>query len=116
MYKSKNILESFRYAFGGLKFAFFNEKNFKIHFLATFIVIISGLFFHLTPVRWVLLFLQIALVISAELINSAFERTVDLIVAEYNIEAKRIKDMSAAAVLVASIFAVINGILIFFVN
>ncbi len=115
MYKSKNLLESFRHAFSGMTFAFKNEKNFKIHFLAMITVIVLGLFFKLSAIRWVLLFLQIGMVISVEVINSAFERTVDLIVQDYNIEAKRIKDMAAGAVLVVSIVAVINGFLIFLI-
>ncbi|MDD4343487.1 MAG: diacylglycerol kinase family protein [Eubacteriales bacterium] len=116
MYKSKNLFESFKHAFSGMTFAFRNEKNFKIHFMAMIIAISLGLLFKLSTVRWVLLFLQIGMVISVEVINSAFERTVDLIVQDYNIEAKRIKDMAAGAVLVVSIVAVINGVLIFLIK
>ncbi len=115
MYKSKNLLESFKHAFSGMGFAFSKEKNFKIHFMAMVVVIIAGFVFKISTVRWILLFLQIGLVISVEVINSAFERTVDLITLDYNIEAKRIKDMAAGAVLVVSIVAVINGILIFLI-
>ncbi|NCC80935.1 MAG: diacylglycerol kinase family protein [Clostridia bacterium] len=116
MYKSKNLFESFKHAFSGMTFAFRNEKNFKIHFMAMIIAISLGLLFKLSTVRWILLFLQIGMVISVEVINSAFERTVDLIVQDYNIEAKRIKDMAAGAVLVVSIVAVINGVLIFLIK
>jgi len=116
MYKSKNLLESFKHAFSGMFFAFSNEKNFKIHFMAMILVIVLGFVVKLSPVRWVLLFLQIGMVISVEVINSAFERTVDLIVQDYNIEAKRIKDMAAGAVLVVSIVAIINGVLIFLIK
>lgn len=115
MYKSKNLLESFKHAFSGMGFAFSKEKNFKIHFMAMILAIAVGFFLKISTVRWVLLFLQIGLVISVEVINSAFERTVDLITKDYNIEAKRIKDMAAGAVLVVSIVAVINGILIFLI-
>lgn len=115
MYKSKNLLESFKHAFSGMAFAFGHEKNFKIHFMAMIAAIAAGFFFKITTVRWILLFLQIGMVISVEVINSAFERTVDLIILDYNIEAKRIKDMAAGAVLVVSIVAVINGVLIFLI-
>lgn len=113
MFKSKNLFESFKHAFAGMTFAFKSEKNFKIHFMAMILALGAGFFFKLTPVRWALLILQIAAVLSVEVINSALERTVDLITQEYNIEAKRIKDMSAGAVLVVSIAAFINAFLIF---
>ncbi len=116
MYKSKNLFESLKHAFSGMTFAFRNEKNFKIHFIAMITAIFLGVIFKLSAVRWVLLFLQIGMVISVEVINSAFERTVDLIVQDYNIEAKRIKDMAAGAVLVVSIAALINGVLIFLIK
>lgn len=114
MFKSKNLIESFKHAFAGMTFAFRSEKNFKIHFLAMILALGAALVFKLSAVRWVLLILQIAAVLSIEVMNSAIERTVDLITQEYNLEAKRIKDMSAGAVLVVSIAALINGFLIFF--
>ncbi len=116
MYKSKSLIHSFKHAFSGMAFAFFHEKNFKIHLTATVLVIGLGLYVNLSALRWVLLLLQIALVLSVEMINSAFERTVDMIISEYHTEAKRIKDMAAGAVLVVSLTAVINGFLIFFVR
>lgn len=116
MQKSQNIPESFRHALRGIAFAFAGEKNFKVHTAAALIAIALGFYFQLSAVRWALLLLQIAMVITVELINSAFERTVDMIVQEYHIEAKRIKDMAAGAVLVISMTAVINGLLIFFVR
>lgn len=59
-----------------------------------------------------MIILMIALVIAFEFINSAVETITDKISPEYSLEAKKIKDYAAAAVLVISIAAAISGIII----
>ncbi|GIP20529.1 hypothetical protein J22TS3_08040 [Paenibacillus sp. J22TS3] len=74
----------------------------------------AAAFFHLSAVKWAILLLTIAVVIAAELINTAVESVVDLTSPEQHPLAKAAKDTAAGAVLVCAIFAVIIGIVLFY--
>jgi diacylglycerol kinase len=70
----------------------------------------GGIVLRLPAAAWAVLFLTIALVVAAELVNSAVESVVDLVSPEDHPLAKRAKDVAAAAVLVAVAGAVAVGI------
>ena len=108
----KRLINSFKYAFDGLKYAFIYEQNLTVHILATFIVIILGFMFKISIFEWLVLFLIIGLVIATELINTSIEATIDLITNEINPLAKVAKDTAASAVLVFGLTALIVGALI----
>lgn len=109
----KRLINSFKYAFDGLKYAFLYEQNLTVHVLATIIVIIMGFIFKISVFEWLVLFLIIGLVIATELINTSIEATIDLITDEINPLAKVAKDTAASAVLVFGLTALIVGALIF---
>ena len=109
----KRLINSFKYAFDGLKYAFIYEQNLTVHILATIIVIIFGFLFKISIFEWLVLFLIIGLVIATELINTSIEATIDLITDEINPLAKIAKDTAASAVLVFGLTALIIGALIF---
>lgn len=109
----KKIINSFKYAIEGFISSFKTERNMKIHVLAMIIVIILGFILKLTKIEWCICIILVVLVISAELFNTAIETIVDMISPEKNEKAKLAKDISAAAVLILAIGAVIVGILIF---
>ena len=111
--KTKKIINSFKYAFNGIKISFKTERNMKIHILATILVVILGIILKINKTEWSLCTFAVVLVISAELFNTAIETTVDLITQEKNEKAKIIKDISAGAVLVTAIGAAIIGLIIF---
>lgn len=111
--KIKNMLNSFKYAFTGIKGAFQSERNMKIHVAAMILVIILGLVLKLTIVEWIICFICFAMVISAELFNTAIELTVDLAMPKKNENAKKAKDIAAGGVLLCAIASLIIGILIF---
>jgi undecaprenol kinase len=75
-------------------------------------VVVAGLVLRLPAAAWAIVFLAIALVVAAELLNSAVEAVVDLVSPEDHPLAKRAKDVAAAAVLVAVGGAVAAGICI----
>jgi rRNA maturation RNase YbeY len=106
------LLRSFRYAFAGLGYTLRTQRNARIHLLATVAVIALGLWLRLDAIRWTVLTLTIALVFFAELVNTVAEAVVDLITDEYHPRAKMVKDVSAGAVLVAALAAVVVGLLI----
>ncbi len=109
----KKLINSFRYAIEGLISSFKTERNMKIHILAMIIVIALGLIVRLNKIDWYICIILIVLVISSELFNTAIETIVDMISPEKNEKAKLVKDISAAAVLVLAIGAVIIGLMVF---
>ena len=66
----------------------------------------------LDAVRWAVLVLTISLVFFAEMVNTVVEAIVDLVTPEYHPLAKVAKDVSAGAVLVTAMAAVVVGLLI----
>ena len=77
------------------------------------VVISLGLFFDVTLHEWLWLSLAIALVFISEIFNTAIERTIDLATSEKHPLAKHAKDLGAAATLVAAIFAISVGLIVF---
>ncbi len=109
------ILKKFIYAFRGLVYAIKEEKSLVIHFIVSIIVLsIAGIINkQMKTIDWIILVIVIFLVIGVELINTAIENIVDMISFKYNFNARKIKDISAAASLVFSLMSVIVGLLIF---
>lgn len=110
----RKLLDSFNYAFEGIIYALKTQRNMKIHFIVTVIVLVASLFFNFSKVEIILLLLTITLVLIAEMINTSIESTIDLITDQYNIFAKIAKNVAAGAVLIAALNAVVVAYLIFF--
>lgn len=106
-------LKSFKYAFNGLKILFKNEHNARIHLLAAICVVILGVVFQISSYAWIAVALAIGLVFITEIINSAIEYLADFVSPTYHELIKKVKDLAAAAVLVAAITALIIGLLVF---
>ena len=106
-------LASFRYAFNGLKILIKEEHNARIHLFAAICVLIAGVVFHISKIEWLAVIFCIGWVITLELMNSVIENTADLISEEKNEKIKKIKDLSAGAVLIAAIISAIIGLIIF---
>lgn len=90
-----------------------NEKNFRIQFVIALIAIAGGIFLSINPYEWIGVLFCIALVLSLEMINSSIERICNFICPSTNVEIKKIKDMSAGAVLLAACISLIIGCIIF---
>ncbi|MCP8616897.1 diacylglycerol kinase family protein [Salirhabdus salicampi] len=112
MEKNKGI--GFTFALKGLLFVFREERNFKIHVTIALVAIVMSILLPLTLIEWLFICSVIFLVLVAEVLNSALEALVDYIFPEYHPVAGKVKDMSAGAVLLSSIFAFIVGVMIFF--
>ncbi len=105
-----DLAAAFRYAFAGLGAAWRTERNLRIHAAVAGAVVVAGTVLRLPPAAWAIVFLTIALVVTAELLNAAIEAVVDLVSPEDHPLAKRAKDVAAAGVLVAVAAAVAVGI------
>lgn len=113
MFNLSKFNNSFKYALEGLSFAISENQNIKIHIIIGILVLIFGLILGLTRYEIFGVSVLIVLVISAEMINSAIEEVVNLLVNEHRQEAKTAKDVSAGMVLLVSAFALVVGLFIF---
>ncbi len=111
--KSKNLIDSFKYAGQGLKTVFSSERNFRIHCAAVVIVVALCIICRLSFLECAVVFLASGFVLVAELANTAIEKMVDMITQEYSEEAKAVKDIAAGVVLIAAAIAVFVGIFVF---
>ncbi len=109
----KKLLRSFGYAFKGIGYAAKTQLNFRVHLVATFIAVFLGFTLHISVNEWQWIILCVALVLTAELFNTAIEFLTDLVSPEYNKLAGHVKDISAGAVLTTAIFALATGLIIF---
>lgn len=109
----KRLVRSFRYAARGFWYVFKHEQNVRLHLVASFLVIILMIYFQVTLWQAIILLLVMIMVLILELINTIFERMTDILRPRIHYYVEVIKDIMAAAVLVASIGAVIIGILVF---
>lgn len=107
-----SLYRSFQFAFKGIIKAF-SERNFKIHLILTVLVVVLGFLFRISFLEWISVCLCIALVLSLELINTSIEKTIDLLHPDFNEKAGDIKDIAAAAVLIAAIISLIVAGIIF---
>ena len=107
-----SLLKSFRYAFRGLLFLF-SERNFRIHILATILVVLFGFIFQIEKEEWFIVLILIGVVMGFEAINTCLEAICDFISPNFDERIKKIKDMAAAAVLIVAIVAAIIGIILF---
>ncbi len=106
-------INSFSYSFQGIRTLFKYEHNAWIHACATLIVLILGGYFKLSISEWCWITLAIGIVFIAEMMNTAIEYLTDFISPEIHPLAKKIKDVSSGAVLIAALVSLLIGLLIF---
>lgn len=109
----KRFIDSFKYCFEGIRYAFYNEINIFVMIIVAIIAIILGLVLELSYLECLTVILLIGTILSLELVNTAIEAVVDLTTNEKNPKAKVAKDCASGAVGIMSIFAVLIGIMIY---
>jgi diacylglycerol kinase len=113
-FKSKSFLHSLGYAVNGIKTVLQTEPNFRTHAVLTGLVVVAGIFFHVTPTEWGLLILCSTLMLVVEALNTAVEYMVDIWADGYYSErAKLVKDIAAGACLMTALGTSITGLVIF---
>ena len=110
---NSNIFTSFKYAIDGLKTAVKKEPNFRIHLLIATATLITAYILRFTTIEWLLISFTITLVLLLELVNTTLESIVDLVSPKISDKARIAKDVSAAAVFLSALFAVIVGLTLF---
>lgn len=112
-FSSKRRLQSFSYAFNGLKILFKEEHNARIHLVITIAVIAAGIFFRISPIEWIVVCALISLVLAMEIVNSAIENLCDYVNPKHSESIKKTKDLAAAAVLIVAIASATAGFILF---
>ncbi len=103
MFNFKKIIKSFKNAFYGLKIAFFSERNFRIMLGLVFVSFFLIYFFELDYIKSAIIIFAGVLMLVVELINTAFEKSLDLITKHHDDNIRYIKDIMAGAALMVSL-------------
>lgn len=107
------ILKSFRDAFNGIGILIRTERNFQIHLVAFVLAMGGGLYFNIQLREFGTILLVSALMFSVEGVNTAIEKLCDEVTEERKESIRVVKDISAGAVLIVAIFALVIGASIF---
>ena len=111
--KSKSFLDSLNSAFFGIRAIAKRERNFRIQIIMACAAVLVCIVFRVSAQLFVLVAFAIFFVLSMELVNTAIEAIVDLVCGKKpHPLAKIAKDASAGAVLLASVFSVVVGIIV----
>ena len=108
-----NRIKSVKYAFKGAYLLVRYEPSIQVQVVIAVLMCGLGFYFDITSTEWLIQLLTIGLVISVEGINTAIEKIADFIHPEFNGTIGLIKDIAAGAVFIASIFAVVIGLVIY---
>ncbi|OIN58584.1 diacylglycerol kinase family protein [Arsenicibacter rosenii] len=106
------VVRSFRFAGAGILALFRYENNARVHLLAASGVVAVSFWLQLNRIEWAIILTQIGLVWAAEGVNTAIEKLCDLVSPGYHPQVKAIKDLSAGAVLLVVLVAVVVGSLL----
>lgn len=109
----KKLYRSFGYAFSGILRLVKSEQNARIHLLVTVFALAAGFVLKISGSEWCVVLILIALVWAAEAFNTVIERLTDHLFHGYHKTARIVKDVSAGAVLICAIIAVVCGLIIF---
>ncbi|MDD4412567.1 MAG: diacylglycerol kinase family protein [Patescibacteria group bacterium] len=109
----RRLLQSFKHSFRGFKKVVKEEQNFRIELTVGLLVLIVGFILGVSQVEMAILIITIGIVLLMEILNTLIEALTDLLKPKLDYYVKMIKDIAAAAVVVASIVSVGVGLVIF---
>lgn len=110
----KERLLSFKHAINGVVILFRKTPNAKIQLALAVAVILLGILLGISKMEWIAVIIVIGFVLAMEAFNTSLERLSDYTCnKKYHPLIKTVKDLAAAAVLIAAITALIIGIIIF---
>ncbi len=112
--RSRSILWSFNYAIEGIVYALRTQRNMRIHVSAAILTLLAAIVLGVDRLALVAIVFAISLVFVTELVNTSIEAAVDIATDHYDPHAKIAKDVSAGAVLVAAMNALVVAYLTLF--
>jgi len=108
----KGRIRSFRCALAGLMLMLKTQHNAWLHAVASIGVLSAGALFGLSEAEWCVLVLAIAVVWTAEALNTALELLADAASPEFHPLVAKAKDVAAAAVLISAVGSAVIGLLV----
>ena len=111
--RAQSFVAAVANAFHGIIDFFRLERNGRIQGLLTIVVLVASAVLRLSSMEWIVVLLCICAVLGLEMINCALEHLCNLVQRDYHPLVRKIKDVSAGAVLIASIISVVIGFIIF---
>ena len=111
----KKVCRSTVFAFRGIGYMIKNERNFKIHLFFAVLISLIGLLIGFNRCEWMIVILLIAVILSAEIFNSALERVCDLMREKLKLKYEDttvIRNLSAGAVIIIAFFSLLIGIIL----
>ena len=108
-----NRIKAFSYAYNGFKILITSENSIQTQLVIAIFITIIGFVFNISITEWMFQILAIGIVLVVEFLNSSIEKLADFIHPNTHSKIGIIKDVAAGASLVASITAVIIGLLIY---
>lgn len=111
---SRTLRESLSYAWNGLVYVYSSERNMRVHVFIASLVVSLCVVVGVDRVEFFMVILAVSGVLCAELLNTLVESLVDLMEPEYNLIAKRVKDIAAGGVLLTAFLSIAVGILVFY--
>jgi len=109
----KKFFTSVENALAGIRLFILKDRNAKIEIILAAVAILLGWVTRIPAIEWLFVLLCIGLVLSLEMMNSVMERFCDMVTTGFHPKIKIIKDVAAGAVLVAALFSLIIGLVIF---
>lgn len=113
-FKSQGFSNTFKNARKGMRLAIKSEKNIRVHLFMAAFVMVLGVVCDFSILRLCMLLFAISFVIVTEMLNSAIEFALDSVFHnKYSKLVGMAKDISAGAVMFATVVAIVIGILLF---
>ena len=109
----RKLSQSFRCAFRGIAQCMRSERNFRIHLSVAAYVGLLALIGRLPVPQLAILCVCFALMLGAELMNTAIERLCDRSACGYDGAVREAKDIAAGAVLICAVFCAAVGVALF---
>lgn len=104
---------SLRYAFRGIALMLRTQHNAWLHAVATVLILFAGFLLRFAVWEWTAIVLALAVVWTAEGLNTALEFLANAVSAEFNPIIRDAKDVAAGAVFIAALGSLIVGLLVF---
>lgn len=111
--KIYRLLKKFGYAANGIKLAITRHTSFVTHIIISFLVCFLSIYFKIDSVELMFVLSAIFIVLITELINTAIEESINGYTSEFKRGFMISKDSAAGAVLLASFYSVLIGIIVF---
>lgn len=113
-FKQQGFSNTFKNARKGMRLVLKSEVNIRVHFCIAMIVLALAFVLDFSIERMCILLLTIGFVIVTEMVNSAVEFSLDAVFHnKYSKLVGMAKDISAGAVMFASVIAIVIGVILF---